>query len=343
MPSSQNRDPYRYIYDPLDRLSSCGNAPTVMAQRFHNINRLSTLVQGALKESVFQTKDYLLAQQRSYLTDDTVLLVTDSPRTVLNPSYVRSDKSVAYCPYGYRAPAGGKYVLLGFNGECADPVTGHYLLGNGHRAFNPVLMRFNSPDNLSPFGEGGINAYGYCGGDPINRTDEDGHAWRFWGALRKRWSAMFKTAEPLPSHRSLNSSEGTQVWRAATENYDRIGAKRKILKHKAKDESLFLKQRNKASSASKALLPEWKEARKNVMLTVNTESPFMTGPAVVSSSKSLYKVGFNDVVSVQAFYSREYIGAGLDGKLITVAEKSISVRRFELNLSAVKEKIRQFE
>jgi RHS repeat-associated protein len=40
---------------------------------------------------------------------------------------------------------------LGFNGEAHDPLTGHYLLGNGHRAYNPVLMRFNSPDTLSLF------------------------------------------------------------------------------------------------------------------------------------------------------------------------------------------------
>lgn len=64
---------------------------------------------------------------------------------------------------------------LGFNGELCDPVTGHYLLGNGYRAFNPVLMRFNSPDNLSPFDKGGINAYAYCQGDPVNCVDVDGH------------------------------------------------------------------------------------------------------------------------------------------------------------------------
>ena len=52
------------------------------------------------------------------------------------------------------------------------------MLGNGYRAFNPVLMRFNSPDSWSPFGEGGLNAYVYCIGDPVNRDDPTGH----WGS-----------------------------------------------------------------------------------------------------------------------------------------------------------------
>ncbi|WP_163020894.1 RHS repeat-associated core domain-containing protein, partial [Pseudomonas viridiflava] len=56
------------------------------------------------------------------------------------------------------------------------PITGHYLLGNGYRAFNPSLMRLNSPDNLSPFGDGGLNAYAYCVGDPVNWIDIEGHA-----------------------------------------------------------------------------------------------------------------------------------------------------------------------
>lgn len=47
--------------------------------------------------------------------------------------------------------------------------------GNGYRACNPVLLRFNCPDSMSPFGAGGINPYACCRGDPVNRTDPSGH------------------------------------------------------------------------------------------------------------------------------------------------------------------------
>lgn len=83
--------------------------------------------------------------------------------------------ALAYTADGYRCPLGDLPHQLGFNGELPDPLTGHYLLGNGYRAFNPVLMRFNSPDNLSPFGKGGVNAYAYCAGNPINWADPTGH------------------------------------------------------------------------------------------------------------------------------------------------------------------------
>ncbi|ANN67448.1 hypothetical protein BAU06_15090 [Bordetella bronchialis] len=36
-------------------------------------------------------------------------------------------------------------------------------------------MRFNAADELSPFGLGGINAYTYCAGDPVNHSDPSGH------------------------------------------------------------------------------------------------------------------------------------------------------------------------
>ncbi|MEE1921314.1 RHS repeat-associated core domain-containing protein [Pseudomonas sp. 148P] len=53
--------------------------------------------------------------------------------------------------------------------------TGYYLLGQGYRAYNPVLMRFTSADSWSPFGRGGLNAYAYCAGDPVNASDPSGH------------------------------------------------------------------------------------------------------------------------------------------------------------------------
>ncbi|ULH12269.1 RHS repeat-associated core domain-containing protein [Serratia marcescens] len=65
---------------------------------------------------------------------------------------------------------------LGFNGERTDPALGSYHLGNGYRLYNPTLRRFTAPDNMSPFGAGGINPYAYCEGDPINNTDPTGHS-----------------------------------------------------------------------------------------------------------------------------------------------------------------------
>ena len=64
---------------------------------------------------------------------------------------------------------------LGFNGELFESWTGHCLLGNGYRAYSPVLMIFIQPDSWSPFGAGGLNAYAYCKGDPVNAADPTGH------------------------------------------------------------------------------------------------------------------------------------------------------------------------
>lgn len=84
-----------------------------------------------------------------------------------------SQRVLTYTAYGYCSlyPR-----MLGFNGERADSITGYYLLGNGRRAFNPILMRFNSPDSMSPFGLGGVNSYSYCLQDPVNYQDPSGNS-----------------------------------------------------------------------------------------------------------------------------------------------------------------------
>ncbi|WP_080925221.1 RHS repeat-associated core domain-containing protein [Pseudomonas fluorescens] len=167
----------RYRYDPLDRLTSHTLSDTPERHRFYCKSRLATEVQGAVGHSIVQHDDLLLAQhQRQNGVLDSTLLATDLQRSVLNT--LKSDRQpqpIAYSPYGHRTAESGLTSLLGFNGERPDPVTGHYLLGNGYRAFNPVLMRFNSPDSLSPLGKGGLNAYAYCKGDPINFQDSSGH------------------------------------------------------------------------------------------------------------------------------------------------------------------------
>ena len=167
----------RYHYDPLDRLVDCVPSAEAGIQRFYCKSRLATEIQGAVQRSVFQHDDQLLAKLRREDAEVGItLLATDQQRSVLNVLDATGPHPLAYTAYGHRPAENGLLSLLGFNGERPDPVTGHYLLGNGYRAFNPVLMRFNSPDSWSPFGEGGLNAYAYCGGDPRNLADSTGHA-----------------------------------------------------------------------------------------------------------------------------------------------------------------------
>ncbi|MFG0755503.1 MULTISPECIES: RHS repeat-associated core domain-containing protein [Pseudomonas] len=82
---------------------------------------------------------------------------------------------LAYTPFGFLQCIESA-TRLAFNGQWLERGTQGYLLGSGKRLFNPALMRFSSPDSLSPFGRGGVNAYMYCGGDPVNHTDPSGNA-----------------------------------------------------------------------------------------------------------------------------------------------------------------------
>jgi RHS repeat-associated protein len=166
----------RYHYDPLDRLVDCTPSAQTITRRFYLKDRLAAEIQGAVQRSIMQHDDLLLAQQQRQSGGvETHMLATDQQRSVLNVLDATRFNSLAYSPYGHHPAESGLLSLLGFNGERPDPVTGCYLLGNGYRAFNPVLMRFNSPDSWSPFGEGGLNGYAYCNGDPLNLADASGH------------------------------------------------------------------------------------------------------------------------------------------------------------------------
>lgn len=80
-----------------------------------------------------------------------------------------------YCPYGQSNNYTNQNAVLGFNGERYDLAARAYALGQGYRSYSPVLMRFHAPDHLSPFEQGGLNAYAFCEGDPVNYQDPTGH------------------------------------------------------------------------------------------------------------------------------------------------------------------------
>ena len=112
---------------------------------------------------------YFLTAIGSPVMRNTMLLQTDGQLSVLGSPDTghRSFTSHGHFPSD-SAP------WQAFAGEHLDDASKGYLLGNGHRAYRPDLMRFLSPDRMSPFGAGGVNAYAYCSGDPVNNIDPSG-------------------------------------------------------------------------------------------------------------------------------------------------------------------------
>lgn len=199
MPAKRGTLLCRYHYDPLDRLANCTLSAQARTQRFYLKERLTSEIQGPVQRSIFQHDDQLLAQQeRKDKASETTLLACDQQRSVLQTLDAALRHPLVYTAYGYTSPGNRLLSLQGFNGERPDPATGNYLLGNGYRAFNPVLMRFNSPDSVSPFGQGGLNPYAYCSGDPMNRSDPSGHTWGWIKSALRALGVMKKTKATLP-------------------------------------------------------------------------------------------------------------------------------------------------
>ncbi|WP_225773772.1 RHS repeat-associated core domain-containing protein [Pseudomonas sp. Marseille-Q5115] len=109
------------------------------------------------------------------------LTVVDPLGSVLGSLEQSSSIFTAYMPFGHsrnNSPA-----CMAFTGQWREK-QGSYLLGNGRRSFLPTLMRFSQPDHHSPFGKGGINAYGYCEGQPVTKSDPTGCSSRTKAMLR---------------------------------------------------------------------------------------------------------------------------------------------------------------
>lgn len=109
----------------------------------------------------------------SYDHPKVVLLGLDSSHS---PTFKLSSSChlrAGYTPFGHSQVEG-----TGYTGQFKEVGTKGYFLGEGYRNYSPSILRFNAPDTYSPFGAGGVNAYAYCGAEPVNRLDPSGHFWK---------------------------------------------------------------------------------------------------------------------------------------------------------------------
>ncbi|MDH0356364.1 RHS repeat-associated core domain-containing protein [Morganella sp. GD04133] len=170
--SGKNIKGGRYQYDALNRLVSQHVSDGDVRGLYYRGNTLvnEVLAAGRQETRLIKRGGHCLGMSQG---GDLTLTGTDHNSSLIW-SENKNDGATLHnwSPYGSGNPVD---LLPGFNGGRCDPVSGSYHLGNGYRAYNPVLMRFNCPDSLSPFGEGGINPYAYCAGDPVNFTDPSGH------------------------------------------------------------------------------------------------------------------------------------------------------------------------
>jgi RHS repeat-associated protein len=142
--------------------------------------RLANAMQMGAKVRLIRDAEKIYAKKIDDLpTELNVLDETASVKSVLVDN--KFTLQTVYTPYGMSNIASGDNsasaltrVRAGFNGEIIDSFTNLYHLGRGRRPYSPELMIFLSPDPLSPFDQGGINAYAYCHGDPVNFSDPSG-------------------------------------------------------------------------------------------------------------------------------------------------------------------------
>lgn len=123
-----------------------------------------------------------------------------------------------YTPYGALPSAAGP--RLAYVGQLREALMGLYHLGNGYRSYDPCLMRFLSPDASSPFARGGINAYAYCAGDPMNYQDRKGR-WplRNGGGVPDNWSPHNGSVRSQ-MFRNTTGAEGSYQMSSSTQIYN---------------------------------------------------------------------------------------------------------------------------
>jgi len=164
----------RYRYDGHDQLLASVHGGSRVVQRRYQDHRLDTTQEGNLLTQYLLEGNHALAVQRSDAPTDPLLLLTDNAGSIITEADSKETRHANYSAYGERPDDNGMRCLLAFNGEVREEALGWYLLGSGYRAYNPMLMRFHSPDSLAPE-EAGVNPYLYALGNPVRWRDPTGH------------------------------------------------------------------------------------------------------------------------------------------------------------------------
>ncbi|WP_251962669.1 RHS repeat-associated core domain-containing protein [Pseudomonas sp. Marseille-Q5299] len=165
---------------------------------FYQNGKLVTVKQGNQQRSILRNDGMPLAEVQTGETVGTGLLATDDKGSVLNVQDTEDLEGHNFSAYGHDPNLPSMRITLGFNGEAYVPGAASYLLGLGYRSYSPRLRRFLAADSWSPFGQGGLNAYCYCEGDPVNSSDPSGHV-----------RLYLRNGQILQTKKNMASSAGT--------------------------------------------------------------------------------------------------------------------------------------
>ncbi|MDH0732885.1 RHS repeat-associated core domain-containing protein [Pseudomonas sichuanensis] len=174
---------------------------------FYRGIQLATSINGGERISLFSGGHMPLAEVAGKDAPvNSSLYGVDSLNTIQSN---RQGKPEVYTVYGFAHRSAQFSTLLGFTGQHCQ-LNGDYLLGRGRRVYSPTLMRFLSPDGLSPFGRGGINAYAYCEGDSVNYSDPLG-TFKLWSSIKKLGTRITGYVKKEKAHKKWEGEASKRI------------------------------------------------------------------------------------------------------------------------------------